>query len=176
MDFGWYGDLDVRAGVDALARQPDVEKGRIGVVGLSMGGEEAIGAAGADPRIRAVVAEGATHRTAADREWLPQVYGVAGSVQLRLDQLTYAAAALLSAADEPTPLRTAVARSARPVLLIAGGAVEDEQHAARWIGSGSPGSVTTWVVPGAGHIAALRTRPHEWEQRVGAFLDEALPG
>jgi len=77
MDFGWYGDQDVAAAVDFLASRPEVTGGRIGVVGISTGGEEAIGAMAADPRIRAVVADGATNRTAADKAWLPTVYGVA---------------------------------------------------------------------------------------------------
>ena len=46
-----------------------------------MGGEEAIGAAATDDRIRAVVAEGATGRTAADKAWLSEEYGLAGVVQ-----------------------------------------------------------------------------------------------
>ena len=60
MDLGWYGDLDTTAAVTELSRLPGVAPSRIGVVGLSMGGEQAIGAAAADPGIRAVVAEGAT--------------------------------------------------------------------------------------------------------------------
>ncbi len=177
MDFGWYGDLDVSAGVDFLVAQPEVADGRIGALGLSMGGEEAIGAAAADPRIRAVVAEGATHRRAADRTWLGEVYGVAGGIQGQLDRLTYAAAALLSGAEPPTPLRQAARQAApRQMLLIAGGAIPDEAHASTWIQSGAPDSVTVWVVPGAGHTAGLRTEPREWEERVIDFLDEAMAG
>ncbi len=175
MDFGWYGDLDVSAGVDALVAQPEVDADRIGVVGLSMGGEESIGAAAADPRIRGVVAEGATHRVAADRQWLADTYGVAGAVQHQLDRATYATADLLTAAGPPTPLRPAAERSApRPLLLIAAGEVPDEEHAARWVQAGSPGSVAVWVVPGATHTAGLATQPDQWEQRVTDFLDEAL--
>ena len=62
MDFGWYGDQDTSAAVTFLRSQPDVDDGRIAAVGMSMGGEEAIGAAAADARIQAVVAEGATNR------------------------------------------------------------------------------------------------------------------
>ncbi len=60
------------------------------------------------------------------------------------------------------------------MLLIAGGAVPDEQHAADWIRAGSPDSVTVWVVPGADHIAGLRTDPEQWSDRVTTFLNEAL--
>ena len=78
MDFGWYGDLDVAAAVDFVAGQAGVEPGRVAALGLSMGGEEALGAAASDPRIRAVVAEGATTRVAGDKAWLSDVHGRTG--------------------------------------------------------------------------------------------------
>lgn len=175
MDFGWYGDLDLRAGVDLLVAQPDVSAERIAVVGLSMGGEEAIGAAATDPRLRAVVAEGAEQRVPEDKRWQVDVHGLAGTVQGLLDHVTYAAADLLTDAVPPTPLGVAAARAApRPMLLIAAGADADEGHAARAIRARSPETVTVWVVPGAGHIAGLSTDPEEWQQRVAGFLDEAL--
>jgi uncharacterized protein len=175
MDFGWYGDADIRAGVDFLTSQPDVNAERIGVVGFSMGGEEAIGAAATDSRIRAVVAEGAGQRTPADKQWLSVAYGAAGAAQELIDKVTYAVTDLLTAASPPIALRRAAGLAApRPMLLIAGGAVADEIHAAQWIQAGSPASVTVWVVPGAGHIGGLRTEPEQWRIRVTAFLDAAL--
>ena len=110
MDLGWYGELDIQAAVDALAARRDVDAGRIGVVGLSMGGEEAIGAAGADSRIRAVVAEGATGRTAADKAWLAEEYGVLGRVQGVLDAATYGLVDLLTPADPPPTLEQSIQR------------------------------------------------------------------
>src|SRR5690348_18152883 len=64
MDFGWWGGRDIAASVSFLARQPGVQPGKIAVAWESMGGEQALVAARADPRIRAVVAEG-RHRPAA---------------------------------------------------------------------------------------------------------------
>ena len=61
--------------VSFVASQPDVTAA-IGVIGLSMGGEEAIGAAAADGRIHAVVAEGATNRVAGDLDFLANEYGL----------------------------------------------------------------------------------------------------
>ncbi|HEX2785700.1 MAG TPA: alpha/beta fold hydrolase, partial [Ilumatobacteraceae bacterium] len=49
MEFGWYGDRDVLAAIDYLQTRPDVDRDRLGVVGMSMGGEEAIGAMATDP-------------------------------------------------------------------------------------------------------------------------------
>ena len=175
MDFGWYGDVDVSAGVDFLAAQAEVDASRIGAVGLSMGGEEVIGAAASDPRIRAVVAEGATARTPQDKAWMPRVFGVAGSIQQRIDTVTYAVVDALTSASPPISLRGAAAGAApRPMLLIAGEAVEEEPHAAREIQSGSPATVSVWVVEGAPHVAGLATQPQQWQERVTTFLDGAL--
>ncbi len=174
MDFGWYGERDVAGAVSYLRTRADVDPSRIAAVGLSMGGEEAIGAAGADHRIRAVVAEGATNRVAADKAFLPQVYGVSGWLQQRIDSVTYAVADLLTPAEPPTPLHDAAAAAApRPILLITAGTVPDEEHAARHIQQGNA-NVQIWEVPGAAHTTGLHTRPGEWEQRVIAFLDAAL--
>jgi pimeloyl-ACP methyl ester carboxylesterase len=175
MDFGWYGDDDVAAAVSFLVDQPDVDADRIAAVGMSMGGEEAVGAAAADDRIRAVVAEGAQQRVAADKSWLSDEYGPAGWLQEQLDRVTFAATDLLTDARPPIALRDAVAAGApTPVLLIAAGEEPDEAHSARFIQEGSPATVEVWVVPGAGHTDGLATSPAAWERRVTGFLAEAL--
>ena len=173
MEFGWYGDLDVGAAVSFLDRRPEVEA--IGAVGLSMGGEEVIGAAATDGRIGAVVAEGATNRTAADKAWQSEVYGLRGSVQELLDHLTFGFADLLTEAKPPISLQDATALVApRPMLLIAAGEVADEGHTARRLAEAAPEAVAIWEVPGSGHVGALDTDPDGWERTVLGFLDEAL--
>jgi fermentation-respiration switch protein FrsA (DUF1100 family) len=170
MDLGWYGDLDVAAAVDHLQTLPDVDDDRIGIVGMSMGGEEALGAAAGDQRIRAVVAEGAENRTYEDRDdWLPG--GIAGWIQRRIDQVTFALVDLATPASPPIGLRDAAAATApRPILLIVG---EGEEAAARSIRHGAPQHVETWET-GTGHIAGLAERDEEWRRRVESFLDRAL--
>ena len=174
MDLGWYGDADVHAAVGYLQRVRSVDPTRIAVVGLSMGGEEAIGAAGTDPRVRAVVAEGATGRTAADkRRWLPG--GISGAVQRQIDRLTYGLTELLTPAPEPSTLHDAVVTSATtPFLLVTAGQLPDEARAAADLREAAPDRVEVWTVPGAGHTPGLETAPREWEQRVIGFLDRAL--
>ena len=175
MDFGWYGDEDTAAAVSFLQAQRGIDGARIGAVGLSMGGEEAIGAAAADPRIRAVVAEGATNRVARDKAWLSEEFGARGAVQEGIERLLYGVTDLLTAADQPAPLREAASVAApRPMLLIAGGARPDEGRAGRHIRAGSPETVQLWVVPDAGHTKGLVTHPREWEERVTSFLSTAL--
>lgn len=175
MDFGWNGDLDVAAGIDHLSTRPEVEPDRVGVVGFSMGGEEAIGAAGSDPRIRAVVAEGATARRSSDKAWLSDVYGWRGAIQERIEAAQYGVTDLLTAASPPTPLRTAVAGAPDTrFLLITVGNVDDEGRAAAHIRSGSPDQVEVWTVGGAGHTGGFDAGPAEWQRRVVGFLDRTL--
>ena len=61
--FGWDWPADVRASVDFLERRGIRQ---IGVLGLSTGAEVAITAAAEDPRVAAVVADGAEARTLDD--------------------------------------------------------------------------------------------------------------
>lgn len=175
MNLGWYGDRDVAGALDWLQQRSDVDPGRIGALGESMGGEEALGALAADGRLRAVVGEGATNRVSGDLSWLSEVYGVRGWLQERINWVTTTLTDLLTAARRPITLRAAVAAAApRPVLLIAAGQVEDEAKAAEAIRQGSPGTVAVWVVPGAGHTGGLRAEPAEWERRVVSFFDATL--
>ncbi len=167
MDFGWYGDLDVRAAVSYVARQPDVEAGRIAVLGSSMGGEEAIGAAAVDDRIRAVVAEGATGRVGDD-------HPDAGPLEQAMAWIQDRVADVLTGARPPDPLRQAIVEIApRRLLLIASGA-GDEIARDRALRAAAPGSVELWEVPDSGHTHTLAAHPRRWIRRVTAFLEQSL--
>ena len=174
MDFGWYGDADIAAATGYLANRPDVDRQRIGVVGMSMGGEEALGASATNELIQAVVAEGATARSAADEAWLSDQFGVRGLVQEQLERLQDWVTDALTSASVPTSSRAAVEASDARYLLITAGDVADEGHAAAYVAAGAPDRVQTWTVPDAGHTDGLQTRPDEWEARVIAFLTDSL--
>ena len=111
MDFGWHGDAEIAAATAYLAARPDVDADRIGAVGMSMGGEEAIGATATNRLLRAVVAEGATARTAADEAWLSDRYGARGALQERLERAQDWVTDALTDASVPTSSRAAVAAS-----------------------------------------------------------------
>jgi pimeloyl-ACP methyl ester carboxylesterase len=174
MDFGWFGDADIAPAVEYLRAAPDVTGDRIGLVGMSMGGEEAIGAAAAMPQVDAVVAEGVTGRVGAD--WLPlRPPGIGRSFSTLFYWVQDTTTAALAGTSRPLDLRTAVLRTApRPVLVIAGGEVAQERVAGERLERAAPDAVTFWEVPGAGHTAGLRTAPEQWTARVGEFLDAAL--
>jgi uncharacterized protein len=174
MIWGWWGELDVAAGVDFLAVQPDVLDGRIGAIGMSVGGEQVIAAAGTDPRIRAAVAEGVTARGARDEG--DPASGVGGLFVRYTDWLTKNAAAMMTSADKPTQMREAIASMSpeQRVLVINAGTIAEEIAAAETFEAVDPQIVTTWIAADASHIDALSTYPDEWEQRVAAFLDSSL--
>jgi dienelactone hydrolase len=177
MDFGWHGDSDIAAATGYLANRPDVDPQRLGVVGMSMGGEEALGATATNNLIRAVVAEGATARSAADEAWLSDEYGLRGLLQEQLEHAQDWVTDSLTSASVPTSNRAAVEASGDiRYLLITAGDVPDEGHAAAHVAAGAPDRVQTWTVRGAGHTEGLETQPDEWEGRVIAFLTDALGG
>lgn len=172
MDFGWWGDRDVAAAVSYLESRPDVEPGRIGVLGLSMGGEQAINAAATDSRIRAVVAEGVQPKLPADTVQRPP--GLEGLTERAVDVISFAAARLLTRAPTPLPQRDAVAAMApRPLLLIAG---EGEGPAARALQAAAPSTVSLWELPDTPHTAGLAQHRDAWTARVTAFFDSSLSG
>ncbi|MEP7763932.1 alpha/beta fold hydrolase [Sanguibacter sp. 25GB23B1] len=178
MDFGWFGESDTRGAIDFLSAQPEISSGRIGLVGLSMGGETAVGTAGADRRVAAVVAEGATNRVAEDKAYLSR-YGHRGEAQHHVDRLTSQLTDLLTSAPRPAPLRDSVEAAAHrsspaAFLLITAGDDPDEGYAADHLCSGAPTVCEVWTVPGAGHTHGLRVAGPQWEERVTGLLDRTL--
>jgi pimeloyl-ACP methyl ester carboxylesterase len=172
MDLGWAGDLDVPAAVTTLLAQPGVRT--VGALGLSMGGEQVLGAAANDDRIAAVVAEGATNRVTGDLQWLSSEYGIRGSIQIGLEHVQQAITEGLTPYAPPATLRSAVrAISPRPVLLITAGRRPDEGIAAQFTAEGQS-SVTIWTVPGATHTAGLAVDPAAWSAQVLGFFDRTL--
>ena len=61
--FGWRGERDLDAAVAFLEQRADVDPGRIGGIGLSVGGEMMLEAAAESDGLKAVVSEGAGIRS-----------------------------------------------------------------------------------------------------------------
>ena len=177
MDFGWWGDVDIAAATTFLAARADVDPDRIGAVGMSMGGEEAIGATARNDAIRAVVSEGATGRMAGDDGWLSGRFGLRGQIQEQIEKVQDWVTDALTSARPPTSLRDAVAATATTgtrYLLITAGKVTTEADAAAYIASAAPQRVDTWTVDGAAHTDGLEVAAADWERRVIDFLEDAL--
>ncbi len=172
--WGWDFDKDIKAGIAFLQQREDVEPGRIGGLGLSVGGEMLLQTAAEDTDLAAVVSEGAGARTLAE-----EVSNAEG-LEKASTFLTYlardAANAVFSNQAPPQHLKELIPKIApRPVLLIHAGSRDvgtltpDYYRAAR-----EPKRI--WRVPAGGHTDGIDVRPNEYERRVVDFLDDALLG
>jgi uncharacterized protein len=171
--FGWGGARDVDAAVAFLRGRPDVHGGRIGGIGLSVGGELMLEAAAGNHDLRAVVSEGAGARTM--REELDNMHGLdklLGGTQYALRD---AAVAVFSGSTPPKHLKTLVPRiSPRPLMLIQapnspnGERLNDEYYRA------AREPKISWAIPESGHTGGIEARPREYERRVVGFFDAAL--
>jgi uncharacterized protein len=170
MDFGWEAERDVSEAVTYLLERPDVTGG-VGVLGLSMGGEVALTAAAIDPRIGAVVAEGATARTWDDvrAEPDPHPVGIAN------EWVTFRLVDLLAPEEPPIPLLDAVTRIEAPVLLIEGNGPKETALGPVYADA-RPQSITLWSLPDTPHTAAIRVHPAEYERRVLGTFAALLEG
>jgi pimeloyl-ACP methyl ester carboxylesterase len=175
VSFGRDETADLRAVVDALSARADVPPGKIAVLGASLGGAVAIRAAAEDPRLCAVVAEGAyasLPEAVADRAarwWVPAPVVWAARAAFRL-RAGFDWADCDPAAD--------AARLRRPLLLLHGEADDQTppRHSLRIAeaaANAGPGRASLWLVPGGGHVGLDRAGGAEYRRRVGDFLRSA---
>ena len=172
--YAWdEGELDLIAAVDFLKRRPDVEPGRIGGLGLSVGGETFLQAAARNHDLEAVVSEGASARSGGELRSVPgSPWG-----PVVINSVITAGTAVFSDAAPPEHLIDQVDQiSPRATFLIyspAVGAGEERRfNTAYYRAARQPKAI--WGVRGAGHVGALEAQPREYEQRVVGFFDRHL--
>jgi len=168
--FGWTGARSVHAASAYLATRDDVDPARIGGLGLSMGGEVLLQAAAESAALKAIVAEGATGRTAQDFSQLKS----GGDLMLAFHTVVGATMRLISGEETPPPLMELVPRIApRDVLLIGSQVSEELDLMSRYKELGGE-SFDIWFIPEEKHVGGFDLHPEEYEQRVIAFFDTSL--
>ena len=167
----WAGDRDLLAGAEYLRGRPDVDPGRIGGFGFSIGGEMLLEAAAQSTGFKAIVSEGAGSRVGDE--------DVSGPARLLAEPnlaLMTAALTVFSNPPPPPPLVDRIGRIApRAVFLIytdPGLGGENTRQPTYYTAAGEPKE--TWKVRGSKHTGGIDARPAEYEQRVIAFFDRAL--
>jgi hypothetical protein len=170
--FGWGGDKDILAAIDFLKQRPDVDAGRIGGIGLSVGGELMLQAAAEGADLDAVVSDGAGTRSVAEQ--LDEVPSPDKWLTLPFMTTMTAATALFSDSTPPPKLLDLMPKIApRPVLLIQStGAANETMNPAYHRAAHEPKQL--WRAPADDHMGAITARPKEYEHRVVGFFDEAL--
>jgi fermentation-respiration switch protein FrsA (DUF1100 family) len=176
--FGWDGDEDVKAAVRYLQQRPDVHGGRIGGIGLSVGGEMMLEAAAEDNGLRAVVSEGAGARAYSDEIDEMEIERIGGTEKL-LNAAGIAmrngALAVFTNETPPANLGDLVARIApRPVMLIAAPNSKNGEKLNRRYYAAAHEPKTLLEIPESKHTGGVDARPREYERRVVGFFDDAL--
>jgi dienelactone hydrolase len=171
--YGWALDKDIAAAAAFLQRRPDVDRNRIGGIGLSVGGEMMLQAAAESNDLKAVVSEGAGSRSV--REVIEK--------KAWFDIPTYAVltagTALFSNQAPPPNLKDLVGRIApRSVFFIYSthgvDGEEKQLNPKYYAAAGEPKQ--SWEIPEASHTGGIVARPKEYERRVIGFFDRALLG
>jgi uncharacterized protein len=173
---GWGGEPDLRAAVAYLGERPDVRRGRVGGLGLSVGGELLLQTAARDRGLRAVVSEGAGLRSAAEQKHMP---GAPPEPMRWIAPITMetAAGVVLSDHVPPTDLTDLMPRIApRPVLLIRGMAGNNDESLNRIYHNAGGPTTSLWEISRASHTGGISTAPADYELRVIGFFDHALLG
>lgn len=168
---GWNGNQDIGAALDFLSGRAEVEV--IGGLGLSMGGEILLGAASTYPIIRAIAADGATHRALNEYIALPENR----SLYRNFSQRVFTLMVRLFSGDQPPdpPLLESIqAADNSAFLFIAAGNDADEVAYNRLFHETATYHSDLWVIPEIEHTGGMSHNPRDYETRVINFFTEVL--
>jgi hypothetical protein len=172
--WGWGGGKDIDAGIAFLQRRPDVKQGRIGGIGLSVGGEMMLDAAADNDALKAVVSEGAGARMFTE-EMDMDMTSAEKALNAPPAWFKQASIAVFSNQSPPTNLKDLVPKIApRAMFLIAApnAPTGEDLNRGYYKAAGEP--KTLWEIPESKHVGGLTARPAEYERRVTRFFDDAL--
>jgi fermentation-respiration switch protein FrsA (DUF1100 family) len=172
--FGYHEVRDVAGALAWLQQQPEVDPGRIGMLGESMGAVTAIRAASHLPEIQAVVAQSPYVDLGESARNLWRGTGLPESPFMPL-QIALGEWWTGLDLDDMQPLEDIAAISPRPILILAGGQdpiTGPDAGQRYYAAAGEPKEL--WFKPDVGHQAFWQVVPDEYEQRVVSFFDAAL--
>jgi uncharacterized protein len=172
--FGWDFDKDISAGIRYLRQRPDVDPGRIGGLGLSVGGEMMLQTAAENHALAAVVSEGAGARMATEE--VSDVQGLEKVLAAPQAWMKFAAVGVFADDPPPSDLTELLPRIApRPVFLINAQHHEVDNKASEYYAA-ARAPKQQWLVPEGGHTDGIDVLPAEYERRVVGFFERALLG
>jgi uncharacterized protein len=172
--FGWKGDRDIRAAVAFLGSRPDVDPGRIGAIGLSVGGEMLIEAGAKSDGPAAIVSDGAGIRSIREALAIP---GTRKMLEATIAHAIVTPATALFSNDLPPASLEALSEKIAPtpvffIYAVPGQGGEAELTETFYEAAQEPKEI--WLVPGAGHTGGIEAQPEEYERRVVGFFDDTL--
>jgi len=166
--FGWDWPKDAEGALEFLRHREDVDRDRIGALGLSTGADILIELASRHPELHALVTDGAAAESLED------------SRRMKGDPVSVLPAAVMFATIRVTtgdpPARAIEDRIpdlTSPTLMISAGQDVERDYNVMYDEVGNP-RVTHWNLPDATHTQAIHEAPRAYERRVTGFFDDAL--
>ena len=152
-----YEVADLRAAIDWVARRHEpAEPVPVVLMGISRGAAAAVAAAAGDDRVRAVVLDGLLAAESLPVRWAKAIIGWRRRCRF-------------------VALHRAMGKLRQPLLLIYG---QRDRHvptqAIEALKAATTSEAELWVVPRAGHGAAITTAAEEYGRRLGEFLNRHL--
>jgi uncharacterized protein len=168
--FGWAATRDVKAAISFLQGRPEVDDGRIGGLGLSVGGETLLQTAAETDDLHAVVSEGAGIRSV--REAV-ELAGWDSWITRGVFSVATAATAVFTSDLPPRSLADLSAEISVPVFFIYAtpGQGGENLNPTYYEAASQPKEI--WAAEG-GHTGAIDAEPEEYERRVVEFFDSNL--
>jgi dienelactone hydrolase len=167
---GWAGTRDLEAAVAYLRERDDVDDGRIGGLGLSVGGEMLLQFAAETDDLQAVVSEGAGIRSVREAT---ELTGSERLVAVPVFALVTGATAVFASDLPPPSLTDLSAEISVPVFFIYATPGQGGESLSRTYYEAARRPKEIWAAEG-GHTGALSAEPDEYERRVVGFFDDNL--
>lgn len=174
--YGWEDPRDVGGALAFLNEKPDVDPGKIGIAGCSIGGQIALQGAAYYPQIGAAWADGASTIRAQDiSKPTNPIYALLVVSNYMLDWMFE----LKLDIDAPAPMIEIIDDIApRPIMLVGSGIsqpfVGSEGDHLKLYAQYAGENAELWVLPDAGHCGGPRARPEEYSARMVEFFDTAF--
>jgi dipeptidyl aminopeptidase/acylaminoacyl peptidase len=172
---GYHEQKDVVAALDFLRTRHEIDPGRIGIYGFSLGGSTTVLAAARTGAFKAVVADSAfTSLRDQAREAITGFYHLPSFPFLQLAVVGYELY-FQTNIDSISPVSVIAAIAPNPVLIIAGEGdklIPADNGRKLFSAAGKPKEL--WIIPGADHGGTLAAAGSEYEKRVGEFFDTHL--
>jgi len=172
---GYHEHKDVIAALEFLRTRDEVNPGRIGIYGFSLGGSSAILAAAKTNAFSAVVTDSAfTSLRDQARGAITGFYHLPAFPFLPLSIIGYELY-FQTRVDNISPVSVIAQIAPAPVLIIAGEGdqlIPADNGRKLFAAAGEPKEL--WIIPGADHGGTLAAAGNEYEKRVGEFFDKHL--
>jgi pimeloyl-ACP methyl ester carboxylesterase len=182
-----YELADVQAAINYLCFRDDADPRGIGIMGISKGGTAALCAAADDPRVRAIITDGAFPLGAMQRFYLRRFMKIYTRIAWLIDRLPdvclvsyFEWAKLLLGLRRHcrfVNVEQMTRRVRQPVFMIHG-----QQDAyvplevVRALRGCLAGRSKLWVVPDAKHNQAIAVATREYHRRIARFFQRTLAG